>query len=459
VLEKFFLPKSIAVIGASNNPNKLGYDIFHNLKRYGGRVYPVNVKGGEVQGVKAYRSVREIPEKVDMCVVVVPKKFVKDAIRDSGESGCKAAVVITAGFRETGEEGRKEEEELVKLARSYGMRLIGPNCVGVMNLNVGLNATFIKKEPPEGDVALVSQSGALGGAIIYKSADEGIGLSKFVSVGNMADVDFADLIEYFADDSETKAISLYIEGVRDGRRFLDALKKGILKKPVIVLKAGRTSSGARAASSHTGSLAGSFKIYESAVKQSGGLMAKTIDEMLSMARAFKLPLPAGRNVAIITNAGGPAVLAADEVEERGLSLAKLSAETLSRLKEFLPPMAALKNPVDMIASATGEDYYKATKILLEDPNVDIIIAICVVPTFGGMSLTEHAEGVIKAYREMGMRKPVLAVFMSGEVSEPAEKLLGENGIPNYRRPEDAAAAAYALAKYSEHLKRLKDVVS
>ncbi|WP_010480079.1 acetate--CoA ligase family protein [Thermococcus zilligii] len=422
-LDCFFRPRAIAVIGASNDPLKLGYEVFKNLRKYrGGKVYPVNVKEEEVQGVRAYRNVKDIPDEVDLAIIVVPKNFVRGTVVDCGEKGVKGAVIITAGFGEVGEEGKKEERELVELAHKYGMRLIGPNCVGVMNTLNDMNATFIM-DAKKGDIAFVSQSGALGAGIVYKTVKEGIGFSKFVSVGNMADLDFAELMEYLAETEEDKAIALYIEGIRDGRKFIEVAKRVTKKKPVIALKAGRSESGAKAASSHTGSLAGSWKIYEAAFKQSGVLIAETIDEMLSMARAFTQPLPRGRRVAIMTNAGGPGVLTADQIDRRGLRLAELEEKTIEELRSFLPPMAAVKNPVDMIASARGEDYYRTARALLLDKNVDMLISICVVPTFAGMTPTEHAEGVIRAVREVNNGKPVLGLFMAGYVSEKAKEIL------------------------------------
>jgi acetyl-CoA synthetase (ADP-forming) len=452
----FFKPRGIAIIGASNDPKKLGYEVFKNLKKYkDGKVYPVNIKDEEVQGVTAYKNIKDIPGDVDLAIIVVPKRFVKQAIIDSGEKGVKGAVIITAGFGETGEEGKREERELVEIAHKYGLRLIGPNCVGVMNTHNDMNATFIM-DAKKGSIAFVSQSGALGAGIVYKTVKEGIGFSKFVSIGNMADVDFSELIEYLADTEEDRAIALYIEGLKDGRKFIEVAKKATKKKPVIALKAGRSESGARAASSHTGSLAGSWKIYEAAFKQSGVLVADTIDDMLSMARAFTQPLPKGKRIAIMTNAGGPGVLTADAIDRKGLKLANLEEKTIEELRSFLPPMAAVKNPVDMIASARGEDYYKTAKLLLQDPNVDMLIAICVVPTFAGMTPTEHAEGVIRAIKEVNNGKPVLGLFMAGYVSEKAKELLEANGTPSYERPEDVAAGAYALAQQARNVGLLRE---
>ncbi len=453
-IECFFRPRAIAVIGASNDPLKLGYDVFKNLKSYSGRVYPVNARRDVVQGVKAYRTVKDVPDEVDLAVIVVPKKFVKPALTECGEKGVKAVVIITAGFSETGPEGAKEEAELVEVARKYGMRLIGPNCVGVMNTHNNLNATFVMNAK-KGSVAFISQSGALGAAIIYKTVKEKIGFSKFISVGNMADVDFSDLMEYLANDPESKAIALYVEGIRNGRKFIEVAKKVSKVKPIIVLKGGKSKAGAKAVASHTGSLAGDYTVYEAVFKQCGVLVANTIDEMLSMARAFTQPLPRGDRVAIMTNAGGAGVLLTDELERRDLKLAALKDETVEELRRILPPMAAVKNPVDMIASARGEEYYKVAKLLLEDEGVDILMAACVVPTFAGMTPTEHAEGVIKAMKEVGNGKPVIGLFMAGTVSEKAREVLEANGIPTYERPEDAVVAAYALAKYASYVRKLK----
>jgi len=452
----FFKPKAIAVIGASNDPLKLGYEVFKNLRKYrDGRVYPVNVKDDEVQGVRAYKNVKDIPDEVDLAIIVIPKRFVKQAVIDCGEKGVKGIVLITAGFGEVGEEGKREERELVEIAHRYGMRIIGPNCVGIMNTHNNMNASFVM-DAKKGSIGFISQSGALGAGIIYKTVKEGIGFSKFVSIGNMADVDFAELMEYLADTEEDKAIALYVEGIKDGRRFMEVAKRVTKKKPVIVLKAGKSESGARAASSHTGSLAGSWKIYEAAFKQSNVIIADTIDDMLSMARAFTQPLPKGKRVAIMTNAGGPGVLTADAIDRKGLKLANLEEKTIEGLRSFLPPMAAVKNPVDMIASARGEDYYKTAKLLLEDPNVDMLISICVVPTFAGMTPTEHAEGVLRAMKEVNNGKPVLGLFMAGYVSEKAKELLESEGVPSYERPEDVAAAAYALVEFAKAKGVLKE---
>ncbi len=446
-LDFFFNPKSIAVIGASNNKLKLGYEVFKNLKTYEGRVYPVNIRESVVQGVKAYRSVLDVPDEIDLAVIVIPRGYVKQAIIDCCKAGVKGAIVITGGFSETGAEGKRLEEEIVGIAREHGLRIIGPNCVGVMNTSVNLNATFIMSAR-KGYVAFISQSGALGAGIIYKTVREGIGFSKFVSVGNMADVSIDELIDYLADDEETKAIAVYLEGLRSGRRFIEACRRVYSKKPVIVLKGGVGVYGSRATQSHTGSLAGSPEIYNAAFKQARVIVSRNVTELLSMSRAFTQPRPRGSRVAVITNAGGVGVLVTDELERRGLVLARFSSETINALRRILPPIAAVNNPVDMIASARGREYYLVTKTILRDNSVDAVIVACVVPTFAGMTPTEHAEGVLKAIREARVKKPVIGLFMAGEVSLEARKLLENNGIPVYETPEEAASAIEALCKHS-----------
>jgi len=450
-LRLFFSPKSVAVIGASNNPSKLGYTLFRNLKNYRGKVYPVHVREKEIQGVKVLgKSVLELPEPIDLAVIVTPAKTVPEILNECGQKGIEAVIVITAGFSEIG--NVELEKRIVEIANDYNMRLLGPNCVGIMDTKTGLNATFVTPAKP-GRTAFVSQSGALGAAVIYKCVKENIGFSKFISLGNMADVNFADILEYLAWDENTNAIALYMEGVKKGQEFMKKAKEAVKQKPVIVLKAGKSTAGARAVASHTGSLAGAYTIYKAAFKQSGVITANGIEDMLSMARSFDQPPAKGNRVAILTNAGGPGVLTTDAVQDYGLTMADLNEKTVKRLKEILPPIASLHNPIDILASGDGEKYEEVSRILLEDENVDILIVICVVPTFAEMTRTEHAEGVIRALKSQGNKKPVLALFMAGEVSLKAKELLEKNGIPTYENPANVAAAAYALYAYGKNVRK------
>jgi len=453
-LRFFFNPRSIAVIGASNNPSKLGYNVFKNLMKYDGEVYPVNIREKTVQGVKVYGgSVLDIPGKVDLAVIITKAETVPKVVEDCGRKGVKAAIIVTAGFSEVG--NLDLERTVLEIAKRYGVRLIGPNSVGVMNTNANLNTTFVMDAKP-GKVAFISQSGALGGAIIYKSLKENIGFSKFVNLGNMADVDFAEILEYFVEDEETSSVALYMEGVKNGRRFMEAAKKISRRKPVVVLKAGKGEASAKAIASHTGSLSGSYAVYKAAFKQSGILTARSIGELLSMARSFDQPLPKGNRVAIMTNAGGPGVLVTDAVESYGLKLAPLEDETVKKLKKTLPPIAVINNPVDMLASGRGEHYAEVAKALLDDENVDLLITVCVVPTFAGMSPTEHAEGLIRAVKNQRKNKPVLALFMAGDVSSKAKDLLDKNKIPTYEDPNEVASAAYALCEYQKFRARFAE---
>ncbi|MGC9186843.1 MAG: acetate--CoA ligase family protein [Fervidicoccaceae archaeon] len=455
-LDFLFNPKSIAVVGASNDPLKIGYDIFRNLTTYQGRVYPVNLKEREVMGKKAYRSVQEIEDEIDLVVIAVPRQHVLDVVKESAEKGAKGAIVITAGFGETGEEQWiAAEKKIVEEARKRGMRIVGPNCVGVMNTVRGLNATFIMPARA-GKIAFISQSGALGAGIIYKTVKEKIGFSKFVSLGNMADLDFSEFLEYLSGDSDTESIMLYLEGVKDGRKLLSSLEKATQKKPVIVIKGGRSSAASEAVSSHTGSIAGSWEVYGAALKQAGAIIAETIDEALSMSRAFSQPLPKGRRVGIITNAGGGGVLVSDQLEKHGLEVPRLSKGSIAELKKFLPPFASFRNPVDMIASARGEDYRKATEIFMRDDGIDMIIEISVVPTFAGIERDEHARGIVEALKSSKGGKPILALFMAGDVSARAREVLEAEAIPVYERPEDVAIAAKALYEYSKAKRRVNN---
>ncbi|HIP74760.1 MAG TPA: acetyl CoA synthetase, partial [Thermococcus paralvinellae] len=356
-IEALFKPKSVAVIGASGKPGKIGYAIMKNLIDYGyeGKIYAVNVKGGEIEidgkRFRVYKSILDVPDEVDMAVIVVPAKFVPQVVEECGKKGVKVLPIISSGFGELGPEGKKVEERLVEIAHKYGMRILGPNIFGVVYTPAKLNATFGPTDVMPGNLALISQSGALGIALMGWTILEKVGLSAVVSVGNKSDIDDADLLEFFKDDENTKAILIYMEGVKDGRKFMKAAKEVSMKKPIIVIKAGRSERGAKAAASHTGSLAGADSIYTAAFKQSGVLRALTIGEAFDWARTLSnLPEPPGENVVIITNGGGIGVMATDAAEEEGLKL----YDNLEELKVFanhMPPFGSYKNPVDLTGMA------------------------------------------------------------------------------------------------------------
>ncbi|WP_297514893.1 CoA-binding protein, partial [Thermococcus sp.] len=451
-LDFLFYPKSVAVIGASHVPGKVGNAIMRSITlRFEGKVYAVNVKGGEIEvngkKFKVYRSIKDIPDEVDVAVIAVPAKFVPDVIDECGEKGVKGAIVISAGFKEAGRADL--EEELVKRARKWGIRVVGPNCLGVTNLENGFDCNFNPPErqarPPFGKVAFMSQSGAFGAAILDWAAREKIGMSKFISLGNMADLDESDFMDYLGDDEKTGVITGYLEGVKDGRKFLETAKRVTLKKPVVILKSGRTEAGAKAAASHTGSLAGSYAIYRAAFEQSGVLEATTMRQLFNYAKVLAMQKPAkGDRVAIVTNGGGAGVMMSDGLLERGLKMAELSEETLKKFEEDvragkLPAHMSYKNPIDVIGDAPSSRYEIAMRYALEDPNVDVLVVIAL---FQSPALD---EGIIDAVERMkAYGKPIVFVAPGGDFPHKMARNIEQKGIPVYETTEDAVDAVYAL---------------
>ena len=445
-LDPFFRPESVAVIGASRNPGTIGYQIVDNLIRheYQGVVYPVNPKARAIHSIPAYPSIGSIPGPVDMAVVVVPKEFVLKVVDECGQKGVKGVVVISAGFREVGAEGLGREEVLLEIVRRHGMRLVGPNCMGVMNTDatMSMNATFAPNMPPGGATSFLSQSGALGVTILDYAAEYGIGIRQFVSIGNKPDVSGNDLLEYWEDDPGTRLILMYLESFGNPKNFIPIARRVSRKKPIAVVKSGRTQAGARAASSHTGALAGTDIAIDALLAQCGVLRAESIEELFDMAMAFEdLPIPAGNRVAIVTNAGGPGIIIADACESLGLDVVELAPATQARLRGVFPAEASVRNPVDMIASATGASYKIALGIVLEDPGIDAAIAAFVPPL--GIKQADIAASIVAAVEEH-REKPVLAVLMGREGLPQGISQLDEAGIPAYRFPESAARALAAM---------------
>jgi len=459
-LDFLFYPKSVAVIGASHVPGKVGNAIMRSITlRFNGKVYAVNVKGGEIEvngkKFKVYRSIKEIPDEIDVAVIAVPAKFVPDVIDECGEKGVRGAIVISAGFKEAGRADL--EEELVRRARKWGIRVVGPNCLGVTNLENGFDCNFNPPErqarPPFGKVAFMSQSGAFGAAILDWAAREKIGMSKFISLGNMADLDESDFMEYLGDDEKTGVITGYLEGVKDGRKFLETAKRVTLKKPVVILKSGRTEAGAKAAASHTGSLAGSYAIYRAAFEQSGVLEAITMRQLFNYAKALAMQKPAeGDRVAIVTNGGGAGVMMSDGLLERGLKMAELSEETLRKFEEDvkagkLPAHMSYKNPIDVIGDAPSSRYEIAMRYALEDPNVDVLVVIAL---FQSPALDEGIIDAVDRMRAYG--KPIVFVAPGGDFPHKMARNIEGKGIPVYETTEDAVDAVYALVKYGQWLR-------
>jgi len=443
MFEFFFSPQSVAVIGASRDEGKLGHGVLKNLLQYGykGKVYPINPKADEILGLKAYPTVLDVPGEIEMAVVVVPAPVVARVLEECGQKGVRGVVIITAGFREVGGQGLKEEKRLAEIASRYGMRIIGPNCLGLIDTLSSLNATFSPSMPKRGNIAMMSQSGALLIAILDWAVAEEVGFSRMVSLGNKADVDEVDILEAWGEDPYSKVIAAYLEGVEDGRRFMEVVRRVTPKMPVVVIKAGTTEAGARAVSSHTGSLAGSEKAYDAALRQSGIVRANSMEDLFDYAFAFsQQPLLNGNRIAIVTNGGGAGIMASDEVERVGLKMASLSRETIERLRERLPPEANIYNPVDCLGDADAERYGYALETVLKDENVDGVIAAFTTQVV--IDVEDIAQAVVQIAKRY--EKPVFASFMGGKISQAGIEILREHGVPNYPFPERAVRAMLAM---------------
>ena len=447
--QSFFEPESVVIIGASREPGSVGNNLLMNVidGGYKGKIYPVNPKADEILGVQTFHSVSEIPDKADLALFAIPARFVPGTIRDCAEKGIKSVVIITAGFKEAGPEGAKLEGQLLEELRKYDVHAIGPNCVGVVMPRISLNATFVSCEtlPKPGNIAFFSQSGALCAAVLDWAASEGIGFSRFFSLGNNVDLNEVDILYALAEDPETSVILGYIEGIKEGRKFLEAARTISKTKPIIAVKSGGTESGARAASSHTGSLAGSAKAFDAVFTQSGLIRAMTIEELFDFAIAFaQQPLPQGPGLVIVTNSGGPGVMAADAIEHTSVRLANLGKDTVDSLREKLPKHAAFYNPVDIIGDSGPDRYADALRISGKDDNADGVLAI-LTPT--GMS---RAIDVAKTISDVSDESDttVLASFLGGGLVAGARKIMRERGVPHYTNPERAVMAFDAMYRYN-----------
>jgi acetyl coenzyme A synthetase (ADP forming)-like protein len=455
-LKLFFNPRAVAVIGASRKRGTIGGEIFHNLLSYGfkGQVYPVNPAAEVIQCVSAYPSVEAIVGPVDLAIIIVPAEQVVEVAVACGRKGVKALVVVSAGFSETGSEGRERQAELLRVCRAAGMRLIGPNCMGIANTDpaVLLDATFAPSVPPQGRVGFSSQSGALGLAIIEYANSLGLGISTFVSVGNKADISGNDLLRYWESDGGTDVILLYLESFGNPKKFSEIARRVGIKKPIVVVKSGRSTAGARATSSHTGALlAASDVTVDALFRQAGVIRTDTLSELFDVASLLaNQPLPQGNGVGIITNAGGPAILCADACEARGLTVPVLSQSSQEKLRSFLRLGASACNPVDMIASASADDYHKAIRIVAADNNVDALIVIFTPPLV--TRAEDVARAIVDAVRLSNRSKPVITVFLSARAT-PKELRLADISIPSYAFPETAAIALARAARYREWRER------
>ena len=454
-LDALFYPKSVAVIGASTKPNTCGNDILKNLLETfkGGPIYPINPKAPEILGVKAYQSVKDVPGDVDLAVIVVPSKFVLQTTQECADKGVKALVCISAGFKEVDAAGAELEKAFAEKVRENGMILVGPNCLGILNAedDARMNATFAAKTPKAGTLAFISQSGALCTSVLDFAEERDMGFSKFVSFGNKADVNEIDLLNYLADDPNTKVIAMYLESITNGAEFQAIASKIFYekKKPILVLKSGRSAAGAKAVSSHTGSLAGNDAVYQALLSQSGIQRVDTIAELFDYAALYcNQPLPRGNRLAIITNAGGPGIMATDAAERFGLTLAAISDETKAVLREQLPAAASLRNPVDVIGDAKHDRYEVACKEVFKDAGVDMGLVILTPQSM--TDIDEIGEIIPQVAKELDI--PVVASFMGAEMVTKGVQSLRDGGVPNYSFPEDAVRALGAAYKLSEQAK-------
>ena len=447
----FFKPQGVVVIGASTSPEKLGYGVARNLIQsgYQGAIHFVSQKPGELFGHPIYTDLNQVPDPVELAVLIVPPSATPKAIEECGQRGIKAAIIVASGFRESGSDGAMLEQQCLDVARAYGIRLLGPNCIGIIDTHFPLDTTFLQPPmPTQGGIGFISHSGAFAASIVDWARNQGFGFSQIVSLGNQADVNETDMLPMLADDPHTKVIALYMESVSDGKRFVDVAKEVTRHKPVIALKVGRFESGQKAAASHTGALAASDTAFDAAFEKAGILRANTAEQMFDWAIALEnCPLPHGKNIAILTNAGGPGVIAADSLEQNELSLAQLNESTLKELSAILPPSAAIHNPVDMLASASPDVYANCLKILLEDSNVDAVMVILPPPPmFKAEVVADKLAKVIQQFD-----KPVVIALLGSTLIEKAQTTFELSNVPTYPFPERAASALGALYRRAESL--------
>ena len=454
-LKSFFKPRSVAVIGASQNPDKLGYGVARNLIGcgYPGKIFLINPKGGKLFEKKIFTSINEIEEPVDLGLIVVPSKFVPDLLIEANRKGIKNFIILSGGFSESGEEGARIEEACKQIALQENLRIIGPNCIGILDTHFPLDTTFIQPPLPDpGEIAFITHSGALGAAMIDWARGEGFGFSQVISLGNQIDVDESDVILPAAKSPQNAVVTIYLEGVKDGRKFINQAEQAVELKPVLALKVGRSPAGKKAVSSHTGALAGEDASYSAAFRKAGILRVEKTEEMFTKAKTLAWSaMPGGNRVAVLTNAGGPGVIATDAVSHHGLIMASLGQGTTKSLRRLLPDAASVRNPVDMLASAAPKIYSKCLEVLLDDPGVDMVLAIVPPPPmFEAIDVAKEIAGVIKRYS-----KPVVISFMGSGLVEEAVKFCRLEKIPEYTFPEDGISALAALWQRVQYKKRDK----
>lgn len=455
-LDRLFNPQSIAVVGASDKTGSVGYALMRNLTELGyeGTIYPVNIRKPEIFGLKAYQTVSQLPKTVDLAVIATPAKTVPEILEQCGKAGIIGIIIISAGFKESGSEGKALEDRVLEIKKKYNLRIIGPNCLGVIRPSINLNATFAMKKAKAGNIAFISQSGALGTAILDLAVHENIGFSNFVSLGSTIDVDFGDLIDYFGDDPETKSILMYVEGIRDAREFMSAARHFARAKPIVVAKAGKYDESAKAAASHTGLLTGEDMVYDAAFKRAGIVRVEEIADLFNIAEVLGMqPLPKGPNLAVITNAGGPGIMTTDALIARGGKLAELSKKTMERLNSVLPAYWSRRNPIDILGDAKAERYKVVVEECFKDENVDGLLIIYTPQ--GLIDPTEIARSIVELHsREWTPRKTLLTTFMGYEEVEEANQIFSKNNIPTFTTPEQAVRTYMYMYQYKHNVELL-----
>lgn len=457
-IEGFFNPESIAVIGATSDPKKFGNAITSNILNNNdlkSEIFLISNRSQIIRGLRTYNSILEVTRDIDLAVILVPANFVSNVIDQCIEKKVKKIIIISAGFGEINEDGKKLEKEIANKCKKSGIRVIGPNCVGIQNVNTGLNASFIQT-PPKGSISMITQSGSFGVACLYEMNLNFLGCAKFANLGNLIDVSFDEILYYFKNDPETKVICIYVESISEGKTFFDTIKEIVPFKPIIAIKGGRTKIGMSAATSHTGSIASNYKILKAAVNQAGAIMCEDIYDYITALKTFSyLPMPKGDRIGVLTNSGGTAVLFSDYIEKFRFKLAEFSDDLKKKITPFLISLVKVINPLDMIAGAEEEQYYQVTKAMLEDPNIDIVVPCTVIPPFLGIKVDEHFSGMIRAWNETKREKPLIPLILFGNAFRELKLLAEKEKIPFFVTPREAGWCCKFLIDRMNFLKNVK----
>ncbi|MFX1454027.1 MAG: CoA-binding protein [Promethearchaeota archaeon] len=455
MLTYFFNPRTIALIGATNNPKKFGNAVTINIlksKNAESELFLVSHKNQTISGLQCYNSIIDIPKDIDIAIILVPARVIDEVINQCIKKRVKGIIIITAGFGEINDEGKKKELEIIKKCNKEGIRVMGPNCVGIQNLNSGLNASFIQNAPL-GEIGMISQSGSFGCATFYAMEREYIGCSKFANIGNGIDISFSEILDYLNHDKNTQIICVYLETIDDGKQLLKTVKNIIPFKPIVFLKGGRSNLGMKAASSHTGSIVSNYKVLKASLKQAGSIVCENASNFITALKTFSfLPIPHGKNIGVLTNSGGSSVLFSDKAEQFELKLAEFSDTLINKFSTHLIPLVKLVNPLDMIGGADEKTYYNITRLMLEDPSIDIVVACVVIPPFLEMKSSEHYRGMIRAWNDTNRKKPLIPLIMFGEDFKDLREFSKSERTTIFFTPHDAA---YAIKLLIERMKLLK----